>query len=643
MTIHIHNQYPQDLSNLSINQCIILAAKEPYGMGLNVFPVMRPEMVRMLASGNSKYSSNPNAKRPYLLKPFFIYRLHLCNEECEKKEHETWRPCPGRKSKYSFESLFDFSNLALMLGRSSNNMVCLDCDTQEAYQIAKQEFLSRGLYHWAFTSSRGGNILFRCAEGEIKNSHICAIPGAEVWGHHHFCVLPPSLHHSGCSYQWVYPSDSSWHPPSTKLPAAIPYTDLQWLGVKLELSKSKEIDLYGLPEQTQLLSDNNRRILVSPIHETERNILLTKPLYDIAAWVQRGKVSYREALDVLKEAASHCIPPYYPSHSIPQMLNSALNNPGLKPSREHYTGTPIKTFDITPFLSWAHDYDWRSHGRSALLDRSVFFACLRRSQMEGSYTFRASVRELAEIANIQQPYTISKALKRLCNYGFLDHIGYDESGAKRYSVKILFDAVRQHTTNSSERIISVWSSIIYFQQNLPQTSIEKDVFRALGINSYLVWKYMLQQTGNSIKDIAEARHLVYSSVQSSIKKKLVKYRLASFSPAKGVYIAIQPSYEEMEEIALIRGTLGNTEKRRRKFTLEREIRAIQALVDARNKFFNLYTNKRNMMTIPPPIEINQQLLNVKDGAAQLSTSISLSNRLILSGHLTAVRISIAVS
>ena len=48
------------------------------------------------------------------------------------------------------------------------------------------------------------------------------------------------------------------------------------------------------------------------------------------------------------------------------------------------------------------------------------------------------------------------------------------------------------------------------------------------------------------------------------------------------------------------------------------------------------------MNKPPPIEINQQLLKVKDVAAQLNISLSLAYRLIQSGHLTAVRINKAV-
>lgn len=105
------------------------------------------------------------------------------------------------------------------------------------------------------------------------------------------------------------------------------------------------------------------------------------------------------------------------------------------------------------------------------------------------------------------------------------------------------------------------------------------MFRRLGINAYLAWRYLLHSHGSTIKDISETRHLVYNSVQSSLKK-LVRHNLAFFSTTEGVYVARNPEYDEMAEIARELGTEMNAKNRDRKFKIERELNTNRKIANA---------------------------------------------------------------
>jgi hypothetical protein len=501
-------------SGTSLLSSIQQEAIDLYRRGLNVFPVMRPEEVSMLSRlFPQKYS--PNEKRPYQLNYLFTSRLHLCGPQCTSRNG---RRCQGDLPGVRFIDLFHNKNLAVMLGRTSGNLVCLDCDEKEAFKTALKEFGSRGLKFWAYTTSRGGNLLFRIKEGETANQKECGIDGAEIWGYNHFCVLPPSVHSTGVIYTWLENYGAHQEPGSNKFVPLLEFDQVEWLGIKLKKSRKQKVNLHGLPDWTKCLSESTRGVLTSVIQEGQRNIQLTKATYDIAAAIQNGYANYQEGETLLFEAASRCIPPY-PASQIRQMLKSAMQKPGLELSKEHYSGTEFDYSFLERVQKFSAVYDWQSHNRTSHTDRAVFNACIERFRMDGKTIFRASSREIAMLANIQQHHTVSVSLQRLCRFDLIRYEGKDRIGSNLYSFGEIVRNAGQPTINTSN--YSGLTSSTGATQVLPQSPAEQDVFRKIGHVGQIVWNYLKQCPARTAAEIARACGLKASGVRPSLKKILI--------------------------------------------------------------------------------------------------------------------------
>jgi len=250
---------PQDVREI---HGIVAEASDLYNRGLNVFPVPRPEEVLRM-SNNYPQKFAPDSKPPYTLAPLFSSRLHRCDWQCEEQERKTNRPCKCNNSGSDFENLFANANLAVMLGRTSGNLVCVDCDSMQAFTKILDEFSSLRLNYWAFTTGRGGNLLFRLANGEAINSQKTRIGDVQVWGNKHYCILPPSVHPSGVVYSWLNDQDPREDLARHEPPPLIHLEQLSWLGVQRNGRQGWSLDLHGLPAWTQYLSDHSRRILSS--------------------------------------------------------------------------------------------------------------------------------------------------------------------------------------------------------------------------------------------------------------------------------------------------------------------------------------------------------------------------------------------
>jgi hypothetical protein len=555
------------------------SAIDLYQRGLNVFPVCRPEEVAEIAQINPK-KFNKEMKLPYILNPLFYSRLHLCNSGCADRESRTGLKCYGNRNGCSFTDLFDFSNLGVMLGRTSGNLVCIDCDTMPAFQVVLREFTIRNLNFWGYYTSRGGNLLFRLAEGEAVNMDKCAIIGVQIWGYHHFCVLPPSVHAAGIVYTWLDRTEPAWHLPQHESPPVLHLGELEWLGVKVHEKQTKQQNLFGLPEWTCCLSENNRKILASEIPEGQRNIMLTKATYDVAAAINNILVPYEEAEQLLLWTASRCQPPY-PPKQVRQMLNSAINKSGLRLSRDFYSHSTIEHHSEA-FVSQAEyflsTYAWSTHGRTAQTDKAVFAACITRAKLDRADGFRASIREVADLANIQQPFTANRALHRLCKKELLHPLEKDTSGAQRF---LFGDEVTVHHQHTNPLLKN--SGLTMHTHFVPQDRVEQDISLKLGRISFNVWKHLQQFPEPGATAISSKTGLNRSSISRSLKK-LITLGMVTFSRAEGVYVGEHLNQEALEEIAMKMGSLGKSDERRERFAREREIRTNIKVAKAREKF-----------------------------------------------------------
>jgi len=540
-------------------------AIELHKRGLNVFPIPLGH------------------KKPYILKPFFSGRLYRSIKSSGKK---IFVP--------KFSGLFEKQNLAVMMGRTSENLFAIDCDTQADFRGIGAELDRRGIYAWRFKSKRGGSYLLRLAEGEAKNITLPKWEHVEIWGNKHFVILPPSIHPSGLSYTWgddnIFTDFSPLSLAPDQKPPLISIQALDWLGVQLNTTGNeyKAPELHGLPKWTLSLSQKNRDILANAIKGDyqvgERNIALTPPVYDIAYMIQEGEISYTEGLELLTLAAEGV-----EYSGVTSMLKSALKKQGLTSAKKSGPGASIQSpSDTEQLYSFAASHDWNQYGRTQHTDRAIFLACIERDKLDaGRGSFRAASREIAEATNKTRK-TISKGLKRLISYELLAFSHIDKTSlANRYK----FGGVVTNYPTST--IHCSCSGVVNTHQKTikqPETEAEKDVFGRLGAISWGVYIYLLENYAHSYGEIAKATGLKRESIRRTLSRgkntgNLIKYKLVEFNPAEHSYHANKKTDEELERIAVhltYRGkaVLGRTAKRKRDHETERDIRRNLLLAQA---------------------------------------------------------------
>jgi len=571
-------------------QTMQAAALDLYRRGLNVFPVPSAYEWNWYAA---THPGNKLGKPPYLYKPLFTARLHVCGPDCQRREKKSGIPCLPKAA--TFEVLFDRCNLAVMMGRTSGNLFAFDCETPYALKSLRTELDRRGIDYWAYTSHRGGAVIMRLAEGEAANlpKGKCPLPDTEIWGHMRFMVFPPSTHPSGDFYRWVTP-EPYYKIPFGEPPPLVSVKDLTDLGVELHKSGQwQEPDLYGLPEWTAKLSKNNRRILVTAWEKGIRNTMLTGPVYDVAALIEDGEVYYHDGLELLEEAGRRCKPPYG-ENQILQMLKSARRKPGLTKATEHHPSDhPRKNDPWQKALDWAQTWNWT--GRTAQTDRAVFMACCERSRLDNSDTFRASTREVAELANCTRK-TAQKALLRLSGRVksttpvILRLVSQDpKTGANCYRFTDFPDPENDHPICTP--LITPCSNsgvLIEGRKNLiPQTNAEMDVFGRLGKVAWRVWVWLQKHPAPSKAAIARGIGAHASSVSYAVER-LRKHGLAIWNSAEGLWYGEPKSEAQLERLAAVLDVLGKADKRKRTHQRERERRVNLALAQKRDKWRRAY-------------------------------------------------------
>ncbi len=547
---------------------IQLAALDLYRRGLNVLPLPRPYEVRAWAAREPE-NRDALSKPPFILRPFFTSRLHLCSFECER--HGCKLPPSMR-----FTALFETSNVGVMTGRTSGNLIAIDCDSPAAFSQIGKELTRRALSAWCYTTHRGGVYLMRVIERECENipAHKALFPDVEVWANRHYVVLPPSLHPLGTVYQWVSKEPREMHPGET--PPLVSVEALDWLGVHLVRKDWHEPDLLGLPAFTVHLSLSNRRILAtaSTLKEGERNQQLSKPAYDLAAAIRAGTIDYIDGERLLLSAASDC---NYPEKDALSMLKSALHKRGLKPASKRTTAPRAHQLAER----FAGSYDWRVYHRKAQGARAAFMACIERSRLEGE-PFRASVREVAELANFAQKERAGRALNLLTSDTQAPALLHretekDDCGAHRFRFTALVKGARESALSNTTTTTCFCSGVT---ESAPKTIAERDLFVSLGAVSERTYKHLLEHPERTAAAIARETKQCDSSVRRALKA-LMAHGLVILSKAESLYIGEPKTLHEIETLAAALGSLGVSDKRKRTHRLERERMVNKATFKAR--------------------------------------------------------------
>jgi predicted transcriptional regulator len=552
-----------------------------YKCGLNVFPVPRPEEIRLKAKINSN-DKELLGKIPYILNSLFYQRMHLCDQSCNQRELVSGRLCPGSKPGINFVDLFHNANIAVMTGKLSGNLGIVDCDTQDSFEIMQKEFNKRNLPYWGYFTSRGGNLLIRIMEGEINNLPKSNFNNVEIWGRHHYCILPPSVHQIGVIYTWMDGYNPINLSQSSKPLKEISVSDLDWLGVTLHSKKTINLDLYGLPEITRHISDANRRILAGSINKGERNTLLTKVIYDLAGCVKEELIQYDEAIGLLHWKADNCNPPF-PHKQINSILKSALNKQDLTRSKDYYAKAISRGNNSIFYKAQAFykSYNWQSlHGRFHLTDRSVFLALCSRLKLDGKSVFRASYREILDISNIQSLLTIRNSLLRLQKMGLISHFGSDPSGAFTYSFGEQVISTNCNTISTCNSSVTASGSE---KHSLPIGNNIQDVFLKLGKVSWLIYEHLQFTPEPTITSLAKRCKLAISSTSKALNKML-ELGLVNHSKSEMLYYVKEFTEGEMINFCNQLYAYGKSDQRRKIIKRDQEIHVNKKLAQARSNF-----------------------------------------------------------
>jgi len=595
-------------------QPVQAAALDLYHRGINVSPL--PPVWELLNYA-AAHQTTPT-KKPYpFIGEMYKYRLHVCGPDCERKARETGKRCMSEA--VSFIRLFDRANIGAIMGRTSSNLFCIDCDDKKLFENTRHELDKRGIKYWAFTGSKGGNILMRLSEGEAANK-----PGnktiPEIWGNRHFVILPPSVHITGVFYQWITTEPNKL--PPGEMPPLVTLEQVSYLGVELAKNKSgqqwQEPELYGLPAAAAKLSRATRELLGQGTHEGEvisegyRNNSLKIACVNLKSC----DIPYEKAEAWVLEAVAKFDPPFTKRDALERLNWAYYKAKKIIPLAEYQetrkaTGQKITSNTLTRALEFANNHHWA--GRTAQTDKKVFLACCQRAAIEGD-TFRATTRETAERANVGK-MAANKALQRLCGRAnnknnttpqllrlASPYLTDNQTG----NVYALNDTYLKSVHNEYTNINcsnSVLNTNTLFNPNLPTTPAEQDIFASVAIGSIAwdVWQRLIidPQPNNKTK-IARLLNKNRTSVARAIDR-LIKYRLIEYEPAENMLTGIPKTEAQLQEIAAridgdrTRQVFGQSDKRKREHDLERAKRLHDLIYKQRTTWAKNYGLQQ-----PPP-------------------------------------------
>ncbi len=301
-----------------------------------------------------------------------------------------------RLSRAYINQLFMDSNLAVLCGTQSNNLFVIDCDSHSAFEGVRSNLKQDKIETWSAKSERGGHFWFLSKEGEVNN--ISPTTDIDVIGNRQYIVAPPSIHPTGQIYEWETRSG--------KLPTLISPV---FLGEILEI------------ELKPIIKNNNNitsRVLVEKNSEGYKS----NSEAEFAAVLSLIRANYSD--DMIVEIFEKYKPPHYSSkRDSEQWLEKHM----IRPAREEIglSQGQLNNIDI-------YDIQWPIN--TGETDKRVFKALCERKLMDKRTDFRASVREVAEQANVHRN-TVSRSMRRLCDRGLIVRKGLDyQSKAYRYEI-----------------------------------------------------------------------------------------------------------------------------------------------------------------------------------------------------------------
>jgi DNA-binding MarR family transcriptional regulator len=461
----------------------------------------------------------------------------------------------------------DNCNIAVMTGRTSNNLFVIDCETKVVFEHHKELLKAANIPIWAVQSAGrrgGGHLYLRCLDGEVKNVRAGERKDVEIRGNRCYVLAPPSLHpDTKRTYEWDIRESAD--------PPAVTASQVHWLGLTITKDSPKHFE----PQPLSELSSQTREFLLSGAHEGERNDRLFAAACDLNGNGYDEYDAQRLLIPISRKIGLG-------ERETRDTITSAFSKPRT-PAK------PTAKKDHRP-ASWQLAYQWAVNrawtGRTGQTDRAVFLACCERGKTANEVgVFRAATREIAELSRIR-PNTASDALKRLETAKFLVFCGKDkDSGSHLYRFAPVTTKTRMFVEEDNQKLRNRYTttytsggdSVSLTQEFLSSDAAE---WGALHKTAYQVYMILRSQDMPVKPAVIREAGLLSQFQVSRALKKLTTYNLVK--KVRGSYQAVVMSADDLDEmVARPAGTFGRAEKRRRKHQQERASRAAERLYKAR--------------------------------------------------------------
>ena len=450
-------------------------------------------------------------------------------------------------------------NIAIMCGRTSNNLFVIDCETPEALRYHISQLQERNLPLWVAKTARGGHIYLFSVNGEVQNVDSNTLRDTEIKGSRGYVLAPPSLHPNGEIYEWLICEGNQ--------PPTVHTNDINWLTSHSGLP----INLMAKQVKSQKLSNAKSASNLSPLSRATQDYLKnghTTPegnrnncLFRAACDLAGNGYSFSETSQTLLSIA---VSSGLSKKEVQQTIHSAYSRKRT-PSRPNSNNQRQDTHSQYA-VRYLEIHHWE--GRTANSQRAIFYALAQRAQVSCNEEglFRASIREISAIARIGTA-TVQRHLRTLIAKKLIIKCGRDHNSQStlwKFGERV-YKMVNGSKTDTLARTppwLRCSVSILNAGDSLERGS--------LGFNGHLLYR-LLCDVGEALlpKAIAERVRLRIHQVKY-VLAKLKKFGL--IRRVKQGWLAVKMAVEKLNELAAeVSGTLGKGKARRERYAQERSV------------------------------------------------------------------------
>lgn len=457
-----------------------------------------------------------------------------------------WRKWQNRRpSEAEVRAMFahqDGANIAVICGRSSDDLVILDCESHATFQETNQRLAGLGIATWTVQRppngskhDGGGHFWLRTPEPVCTRT----LDGLEILGQGRYALAPPSEHPQGGHYDFV------WQPADIfRLPAL---DALPWL--TLEPAKPTPT----VPRLAWRLLKADPATLARYPSRSEAEAAL-------CASLARAGFAFDDAL---RRLLAHRGPGKFADLHAEDPANGVryLRLTWANAERWIADNNSLASSMARQCRAWAVARAWE--GRGGPSERAVYLAHCDIVERCGRTPHHASARTLGELAGMGW-YAAAHANRRLMAAELLELVdSHTPTLAARYR---LF--AQEHTLHHRGVIECV---------GLRETSHDAFHYHALGKTGQLILEVLLRADGETVHhpEIAAATGIHPGTIRRKLSE-MARLGLVA-SPRRGWWQGLGVDAETLDLVASELGTSGAGARRKHWHEVERQVNRLQLL------------------------------------------------------------------